>query len=119
MQLTDFNTIKLCNLSENIFIKTICKIFKDQRYTLEYKVLNAWDYKVPQKRERLITIGVRNDLKDKMNFKFPEPFDDKPLLKDIILDINPPKSECMYYSKAKADVFKLVPLGGYWRDINI
>lgn len=52
--------------------KVICKIFKDQGYTLRYKVLNAWDYKVPQKRERLITIGVRNDLKDKIKFKFPE-----------------------------------------------
>ena len=98
--------------------KVICKIFKDQGYTLEYKVLNAWDYKVPQKRERLITIGVRNDLKDEINFKFPEPFDDKPVLKDVLLDVNPPKSECMYYSKSKADVFKLVPPGGYWKDID-
>lgn len=98
--------------------KVICKIFKDQGYTLEYKVLNAWDYKVPQKRERQIIIGVRNYLKDGINLKFQEPFDDKLVLKDVLLDVNPPKSECMYHSKSKADVFKSVPPGGYWRDID-
>lgn len=34
--------------------KTILNIFEDEGYTTVYKVLNAWDYGVPQKRERLI-----------------------------------------------------------------
>ena len=45
--------------------KTILDIFEEQGYKAVYKVLNAWDYGVPQKRERLITIGIRKDLFEK------------------------------------------------------
>ena len=41
---------------------TISNIFEQAGYTIQKKVLNAWDFGVPQKRERLITIGIRNDL---------------------------------------------------------
>lgn len=45
--------------------KTMLSIFAKAGYTIDKKVLNAWDYGVPQKRERLITVGIRNDLVDK------------------------------------------------------
>ena len=37
-------------------------IFENTGYIITKKVLNAWDYGVAQKRERLITIGIRKDL---------------------------------------------------------
>ena len=52
--------------------KTILDIFEEQGYKAVYKVLNAWDYGVPQKRERLITIGIRKDLFGKCTFTFPK-----------------------------------------------
>lgn len=48
--------------------ETILKIFKKEGYHITYKVLNAWDYGVAQKRERLIVIGIRDDLKEKCFF---------------------------------------------------
>ncbi len=95
--------------------KTIRQVFEDAGYTIQYAVLNAWDYGVAQKRERLITIGVRNDLADKISFTFPKKHDYKPVLRDILMDV--PESEGTRYSKYKEDIFKLVPPGGYWRDI--
>lgn len=98
--------------------RTILDIFEDEGYVSHYKVLNAWDYNVPQKRERLITIGVRKDLADNLKFVFPEASKEKPLLRDIKLDVNPETSECARYSKYKESIFSLVPPGGYWKDID-
>ncbi|MBQ2840671.1 MAG: DNA (cytosine-5-)-methyltransferase [Oscillospiraceae bacterium] len=98
--------------------QTILDIFEKAGYTItksQIKVLNAWDYGVAQKRERLITIGIRNDLADKIKFSFPIPHKYKPVLRDILLDC--PKSEGTSYSEYKKKIFELVPPGGYWRDI--
>jgi DNA (cytosine-5)-methyltransferase 1 len=95
--------------------QTILGIFEQTGYTIQKAVLNAWDYGVAQKRERLITIGIRNDLSSRIKFEFPLPQKKKPVLRDILLDC--PKSEGTPYSDYKRKIFDLVPPGGYWRDI--
>ncbi len=97
--------------------QTILNIFEDCGYDTSYKVLNAWDYGNPQKRERLITVGIRNDLKEKIKYSFPMPHDYKPVMKDVKLEQNPSKENCEYYSDYKKSFFELVPPGGCWRDI--
>ncbi len=96
--------------------KVISEIFEDQGYTIQYKVLNAVDYNVAQKRERLIVVGIRNDLADQINFEFPEKSEKRLVLRDILMDV--PPSDGAKYSKEKEEIFKLVPPGGYWRDID-
>ncbi len=95
---------------------TILDIFKQEGYNVKYKVLNALDYGVAQKRERLIIIGIRKDLEDKITFNFPVEHEKKLVLRDILMDV--PKSECAKYSKEKEKLFSLVPPGGYWKDIE-
>lgn len=95
--------------------QTILEIFENAGYVIQKSVLNAWDYGVAQKRERLITIGIRKDLVPKVHFEFPTPHKYKPVLRDILLDC--PKSEGALYSEYKKKVFELVPPGGYWKDI--
>ena len=95
--------------------QTIKAVFEDAGYTIQYQVLNAWDYGVAQKRERLITIGIRNDLVDTVSFKFPEKHEYKPVLRDILQNV--PASVGTKYSQKKEEIYKLVPPGGYWRDI--
>ena len=98
--------------------KTILDIFEDEGYTTTHAVLNAWDYGVPQKRERLITVGIRNDLAGTCFFAFPKAHRYRPVVRDVKLDVNPSRDECAYYSEAKTKIFALVPPGGYWRDID-
>ena len=51
--------------------KTIQKSFEDVGYRLRYMILDAADYGVAQHRERVIMVGVRNDLN--LDFNFPIP----------------------------------------------
>ncbi len=96
-------------------IETMLSIFHAQGYQVQKQVLNAWSYGVAQKRERLILVGIRNDLVDRIHFDFPLEHSHKPVLRDILLDC--PKSEGSSYSEKKTAIFELVPAGGYWRDI--
>lgn len=96
--------------------RTILEIFEKAGYEIRKEVLNAWDYGVAQKRERLITVGIRNDLKDKINFSFPKKHEYKPVLRDVLIDV--PESLGAVYGENKRKIFELVPPGGYWRDIE-
>ncbi len=58
---------------------------RDIGYQVEYKVLDASDYECPQKRERTIIIGVRNDLNLKPSF--PEPLKNKISCREAIEDL--------------------------------
>lgn len=49
----------------------IVDMFKKAGYTVTYKLVNAKNYGVPQDRERVFIVGVRNDLK--VSYEFPEP----------------------------------------------
>ena len=96
--------------------QTMIKVFKEAGYSIQKQVLNAWDYGVAQKRERLITIGIRNDLSDYISYDFPKPHNYKPVLRDILKDV--PDSPYTPYGERKRKIFELVPPGGYWRDID-
>lgn len=54
-------------------------------YNNYWKVLNAKDYGIPQNRERVFIVSIRKD-QDPGNFKFPEPFELKLRLKDLLED---------------------------------
>lgn len=66
-------------------VKNIISLFEDAGYEMHIKLLNANDYNVPQDRLRVFYIGFRKDLK--IDFKFPEPLQKKPTLKDAIWDL--------------------------------
>lgn len=60
------------------------KSWEDAGYKVVFKVLNTKDFGVPQNRERVWFVGIRKDIEK--NFKFPEPFELKLKLKDVLED---------------------------------
>ncbi|RXJ91681.1 DNA (cytosine-5-)-methyltransferase [Arcobacter sp. CECT 8983] len=125
----------------------ILKIFDKIGYTIHGpEILNAADYLVPQKRERVFFIGTKKGY----NFKFPEKKDIKYTVKDAISDLyifedkqddepikHKLKTESVYqklirenseivynhHPKLPAEITQLkishVPQGGNWKDIPL
>ena len=64
------NVKGLMTLHKGQIFKRVKEAFEDAGYVLSYKLLNAANFGVPQKRERVIIVGFRKDLG--MIFDFPE-----------------------------------------------
>jgi len=73
---------KKTNNGEN-FIDIICNEFINLGYDVSYQVMKCDHYDVPQKRERLIIIGIRTNPYG-WTVKFPTKLTSKPNLKNII-----------------------------------
>ena len=55
-------------------------------YISYYQVLNAKDYGIPQNRERVFTVSIREDVPSAFDFHFPEPITLEKRLKDFLED---------------------------------
>lgn len=63
------NVKGLTNIHKGEVMKMVLKTFSEAGYNVVYKVLNAADYGVPQKRERVFIIGIRKDFD--VFYRFP------------------------------------------------
>lgn len=94
-------------------LKTMIDIYEGMGYRCETHLVHAVDYGVAQKRERLIIVGIRGDLDVK--YRLPKVYDKKLVLRDVLQNVPPSPGE--KYPAKKEKVLKLVPPGGYWRDL--
>jgi len=117
------NVRGLLNHDDGRTLETIKNIIADLGYKLfEPRVMKAMFYKVPQKRERLILIAVREDLASDFKYEWPSPYKRVLTLADALkkgelYNCDVPISEGQKYPKRKAEILSMVPPGGYWRDL--
>ncbi|MCG3083915.1 MULTISPECIES: DNA (cytosine-5-)-methyltransferase [unclassified Anoxybacillus] len=111
------NVKGLVNHDNGKTLATMLSVFEEIGYNVQWKVLNALDYDVAQKRERIFIIGIRKDLVEKysVSYRFPKPYGYTLTLRDVLQDV--PPSEGAKYPEEKRKVLELVPPGGYWRDL--
>lgn len=81
----------------------IIKEFKDAGYYISHKLLNAWEYGVPQKRERVIIVGFR-EVDDYLNFRFPATLfiNERKVLRDVIMKEENGNEDLFFSEKAVA-----------------
>jgi len=106
-------------------LKTMLSVLDELGYhVFEPKVLKAIHYRVPQKRERLIIVGIKKEYKDKVTYNYPKPYDKIYTLKDALkksdlFSCDVPKSVGQQYPQRKKEILDMVPPGEYWRSLPI
>ncbi len=119
------NVRGLLEHNEGKTLGTIKDVINELGYTLvEPRFLKAIFYRVPQKRERLFLVGIRNDLADKMTFNWPSPYKRILTLRDALkagelYETDVPDSPGQKYPQRKREILSHVPQGGYWRDLPL
>jgi DNA (cytosine-5)-methyltransferase 1 len=78
--------------------ETMLQLLEQEGYKNYWRVLNAKDYGIPQNRERVFIVSIREDVKQE--FEFPKSFDNGIRLKDMLEDY---VDEKYYLSKEKSD----------------
>ena len=99
---------------------------KFRSYTIDVHTVNAADYGVAQKRERVFIIGIRKDIEGK--FVFPSPTHGKGggnllpwrTVEEVLAKLHVRETEHHYvnYSEERLKYMKMIPKGGgNWRDL--
>lgn len=65
------NVKGLLTLHKGTIISRVLKAFEDAGYVVQKELIRCADYGVPQKRERVIIVGVRKDIKKAYTFPTP------------------------------------------------
>ncbi|MEI6045589.1 MAG: DNA cytosine methyltransferase [Chloroflexota bacterium] len=103
-------------------LKIILSEFERIGYTVNYKLVKAVEYGVPQIRERVFFIGSR----DGQVVPFPPQTHAKSsqaklptymTLGQALEGLEDPKPQYQRYSEGRAKIFELVPPGGNWRSL--
>lgn len=94
-------------------ITTIISVLESLGYHTQQKIMNACYYGVGQKRERIVIVGIRDDLD--IRFDYPVADEKWTTLREALKDC--PLSIGESYSEKKRKVLDLVPAGGCWVDL--
>lgn len=101
----------------NKLIFTLKNDLENLGFDVSYKVVNASDYQVPEKRERLLIIGIQKCLG--VHFQFPTAMPKDNLALKYILDIDDsiPNQVDWKFSPQALKLVQMIPEGGSWKDV--
>jgi DNA (cytosine-5)-methyltransferase 1 len=96
-------------------LHTMINTLEELGYNVQYKLLLAQYFNVPQKRERVFIVATRKDMPN--CYEYPEELNYFVPLQVVLKDC--PASEGQEYPKRKKEIMEMVPQGGYWKDLPI
>ncbi|UUD35169.1 DNA cytosine methyltransferase [Mycoplasmopsis caviae] len=116
------NVAALVRHNKGKTISEIIEIFEKLGYKVEYKILNAVNYEVPQERRRVFIVGTKNNI----NFSYSKELKNKISIKDAIDNLPYLESgqsskidlhNAMRHTKQMLEKMKYVKDGGNRNDI--
>jgi len=115
------NVKGLMTLQKGSIITKILDEFRGMGYNVDYKLIKAVEYGIPQKRERVIIVGIRNDLA--YNFHYPQAIckeGDYTPLRAVIEELAIKESKYYFSERAVQGVknAKNNMKRGLWQDLN-
>jgi DNA (cytosine-5)-methyltransferase 1 len=96
-------------------LQTMAEALRALGYRIAYRVLRSQFLDVPQKRERLIILGIRKDVGSEVYFPIEKL--SVATLRGALRDV--PPSAGATYPPEKRRVMALIPPGGNWRDLPL
>lgn len=120
------NVARMATHNRGKTIREIVSKFEEVGYKVDYRVLNAVNFEVPQNRRRIFIVGRRNDLD--LTFAFPTPIPTIHTVGEVIEDLPPlsngessdiPNYFAMNHTKQMLDKMSYVKEGGNREDIPI
>lgn len=91
------NVKNLKSIGGGELLDEIVKRLESLGYYVHWEVLNALDFGLPQKRERIILVGFQENYK----FEYPDGVDEEPSLEEVLEDNPPENYEASDYIKEK------------------
>ncbi|MBT3720488.1 DNA (cytosine-5-)-methyltransferase [archaeon] len=121
------NVKGLMVLKKGSIFKRVLTEFKKQGYELNYKLLHSADFGIPQKRQRVFIVGIRNDLNIKYEFPKNTHSNDNELNTkgwvplSTVIDSLVHKNDKYYFSKKAVEGMKKAKNNmkrGLYQDLN-
>ena len=68
-------------------LELILQELQNVGYCVKWKTLSAYDFGLPQNRDRVFIVGIRNNLEKCQEYKFPQPLNIHPKVLDVLDDL--------------------------------
>jgi DNA (cytosine-5)-methyltransferase 1 len=103
-------------------IKTILNVLDDLEYDVDFQILDAQHFGVPQQRRRLFFVGVNRKVEmARSKFEFPigskAPVSVKNAIDDLKTNTVISNNEPMKHRQHVVERFSKIPAGGNWKDV--
>jgi DNA (cytosine-5)-methyltransferase 1 len=107
------NVSALENHDKGMTLRTMLSILREFGYDVSYKVVNAMEYGVPQKRKRILIVGTMPGVR----FEFPKETGHIVKLREALAKV--PQSGGYEFTERRKFILSHVPPGGSWVDLPV
>ena len=99
------NVTGIKTIDDGYFFQSLIDDYKRLGYNINHRIVDMSNYGVPQKRKRVIVVGMKNDV-----FTFPQPSYDSPTVEEALNDI-----KCEEYEECELENVQYILPGQVFR----